>query len=147
MPGVCAYNFLPPGNTISMRKKFLVCGLTGWCMEILFTAFDSFRRRELKLMGKTSVWMFPIYGMAVLVRPMYAIIKTLPMLLRGMIYSAGFFTVEFLSGSILKKRGLCPWDYSKAKSNINGVIRLDYAPFWMMAGLVYERILTGKENA
>lgn len=116
-------------------------------MEILFTAFDSFRRRELKLMGKTSVWMFPIYGMAVLVRPMYAIIKTMPMLLRGIIYSAGFFTVEFLSGSILKKRGLCPWDYSKAKSNINGVIRLDYAPFWMMAGLVYERILTGKENA
>lgn len=130
-----------------MRKKFLICGLTGWCMEILFTAFDSFRRRELKLMGKTSVWMFPIYGFAVLVGPAYAIIKKLPTLLRGMIYSAGFFTVEFISGSFLKKRGLCPWDYSKAKSNVNGVIRLDYAPFWMVAGLIFERILTKKENA
>ena len=129
-----------------MRKKFLICGLTGWCMEILFTAFDSFRRRELKLMGRTSVWMFPIYGMAVLIGPVHSLIQKFPLLLRGMIYSTGFFFVEFLSGSFLKKRGLCPWDYSKAKSNIRGVIRLDYAPFWMAAGLLFERILTDGEE-
>ena len=127
-----------------MRKKFLICGLTGWCLEIFFTAFDSFRRRELKLMGKTSLWMFPIYGMAFLIRPLYDLIKGLPMLIRGMIYSAGIFSFEFVSGSFLKKHGICPWDYSKAKSNIGGVIRLDYAPFWMAAGLIFERILTRK---
>lgn len=127
-----------------MRKKFLICGLTGWCMEILFTAFGSFRRRELKLMGRTSLWMFPIYGMAALIWPTYSIIKKFPLLIRGIIYTTCFFTVEFFSGSLLKKKGICPWDYSTAKSNINGVIRLDYAPVWMAAGLLFERILTKK---
>ena len=109
-------------------------------MEILFTAFNSFRRREMKLMGKTSVWMFPIYGMAALIGPVYSLIRRLPMLLRGMIYSAGIFSFEFLSGSLLKKQDACPWDYSSARSNIKGVIRLDYAPFWMIAGLIFEQL-------
>ena len=26
--------------------------------------------------------------------------------------------------------------------HINGVIRLDYAPLWMMAGLLFERVTT-----
>ena len=115
-------------------------------MEILFTAFDSFRRRELKLMGRTSIWMFPIYGLAVLIEPAYRYTKRLPALLRGLVYSAGIFTMEFLSGSFLKKHGICPWDYSNAKSNVGGVIRLDYAPFWMAAGLIFEKILTKKQK-
>lgn len=125
-----------------MKTNFVLCGLTGWCMEILFTALDSFRRRELKLMGRTSLWMFPIYGMAFLIRPVYQRIKKLPTLIRGAIYAAAIFVVEFCSGTLLKKKGLCPWDYSRAKANINGVIRLDYAPFWMAAGLIFEKIVT-----
>ena len=128
-------------HTKPMRKKFFICGLTGWCMEILFTAFCSLRNRELKLIGQTSLWMFPIYGMAVLIQPIYFFIKKFPVLLRGTIYAMGIFTVEFLSGSFLKKHNLCPWDYSKSKSNINGVIRLDYTPCWMLAGLLFEKIL------
>ena len=132
---------------IPMRRKFLICGLTGWCMEILFTAFDSFRRRELKLMGRTSVWMFPIYGMAVLIEPAYHLTKKFPALFRGFLYSAGIFAIEFLSGSFLKKHSICPWDYSRAKTNVNGVIRLDYTPFWMAAGLIYEKILTKSQRS
>ncbi len=140
------HNILSSAHTIPMRRKFFICGLTGWCMEILFTAFDSFRRRELKLMGRTSVWMFPIYGMAVLIEPAYHLIKKFPALFRGFFYSAGIFTIEFLSGSFLKKHSICPWDYSQAKANINGVIRLDYTPFWIAAGLIFEKILTGKQK-
>lgn len=129
-----------------MKKKFLICGLTGWCMEIIFTAFDAFRHREFKLMGHTSIWMFPIYSMAALISPFYTLIKKLPLLTRGAIYSIGFFTFEFISGSFLKKHNICPWDYSRAKSNIKGVIRLDYAPVWMVAGLIFERILVSKKK-
>lgn len=129
-----------------MRKDFLICGLTGWCMEILFTAFDSFRRRELQLVGRTSIWMFPIYGLAVCIKPVYFFIHRLPAMLRGMIYATGIFGVEFFSGSLLKKRNLCPWDYSRARANVKGVIRLDYTPFWMAAGLIFERLLVGKDS-
>ena len=131
----------------TIRKNFFICGLAGWCMEILFTALNSFRRREMKLMGNTSLWMFPIYGMAALIGPLYSLIRRFPALLRSMIYSTGIFLFEFLCGSFLKRQGACPWDYSKAKSNINGVIRLDYAPFWMAAGLIFERLIARRSRS
>lgn len=129
-----------------LGRNFLICGLTGWCMEILFTSVGCFFRKDPRLIGQTSVWMFPIYGMAVCIRPVYRLIRRLPALVRGAIYSVGIFSFEYLSGSFLKKKGLCPWDYSGAAANIDGVIRLDYAPFWMAAGLLFERILTRRDS-
>lgn len=128
-----------------MKKNFIICGLTGWCLEILFTAFDSFRKRELTLIGKTSLWMFPIYGMAAIIKPLYLRIKNLPTLIRASIYSILIFIGEYISGSILKKYNVCPWDYSNARANIKGVIRLDYAPYWMLTGLLYEKIVCRKK--
>lgn len=128
-----------------MKKNFIICGLTGWCLEILFTAFDSFRKRELTLIGKTSLWMFPIYGMAAIIKPLYLRIKNLPTLIRASIYSILIFIGEYISGSILKKYNVCPWDYSNARANIKGVIRLDYAPYWMLTGLLYEKIICRKK--
>lgn len=110
-------------------------------MEIIFTAFNSFRKRELALAGNTSLWMFPIYGMAAFIKPLYHWIRKYPLLLRAAIYSLFIFVGEYISGSILKKHQMCPWDYSKARANIKGVIRLDYAPYWMIAGLIFEKIL------
>jgi uncharacterized membrane protein len=110
-------------------------------MEILFTSTGSFLKQDKRLIGRTSVWMFPIYGTAAVIAPLYRHIKNLPALLRGCIYSVGIFSFEYISGTLLKHHGMCPWDYSQAKANIGGVIRLDYAPLWMAAGLLFERIL------
>lgn len=68
-------------------------------------------------------------------------IKDKNTLLRGSIYTAFIFAGEFLSGLFLKKHRICPWDYSRAKFNIKGVIRLDYAPLWFTAGLFFEKFL------
>lgn len=123
-------------------KNFLRCGLTGWCMEILFTALDSLRRREYKLMGNTSVWMFPIYGLAALLGPFSKLLKKWPLSLRGLTYMTMIFTGEYLSGTLLQKRNLCPWDYRKSRFHIRRVIRIDYAPLWFLAGLLFEKITT-----
>lgn len=106
-----------------MKKNFLICGLTGWCMEILFTSIGSLCKSNRKLIGKTSIWMFPIYGMAAIICPVHKLIKNLPAICRGGIYTAGIFTCEYVSGSILKRHNLCPWDYSDAKANVDGLIR------------------------
>ena len=125
-----------------MRHDFLRCGLAGWCFEILFTSFESFRRRELELMGKTSLWMFPIYGMAAFLKPLFLLLKRFPVLVRAPFYSACIFLAEYASGSFLKRYHMCPWDYSGSRANVKGVIRLDYAPCWMVAGLIFEKLLS-----
>ncbi len=131
---------------MAMGRNFFICGLTGWCMEILFTSAGSLLKKDRRLIGQTSVWMFPIYGMAVCIRPIYRLIKGMPAFFRSLIYSSAIFSFEYLSGTFLKRHRMCPWDYSDAATNINGVIRLDYAPLWMAAGLLFERILVRTDD-
>lgn len=128
------------------KKNFCLCGLTGWCLEILFTSFCCGCHRDKRMIGHTSIWMFPIYGMAVFICPIYQKIKRWPAICRGFVYSLGIMFGEFCTGTILKKYHSCPWDYSKANTNINGIVRLDYMPLWMIAGLVFERILCRQGN-
>lgn len=134
------HNVQTPGYTIVM-KNFFKCGAFGCCLEILWTSFHSFRRREFKLIGQSSAWMFPIYGMAAFIRPLSVLLGSLDVVSRGLIYMGGIFSMEYATGSLLKKRGVCPWDYSGAKLNYHGLIRLDYAPLWFLTGLFYEKIL------
>lgn len=126
----------------TFTKRFLRCGLVGWCMEIIFTAAGSLRRRDYTLKGCTSLWMFPIYGSASFLYPLFRILKKTSIWMRGSIYMLLFFFAEFLSGSYLQKRKLCPWDYNRSRWNIRRIIRLDYAPVWFLAGLFFEHFTT-----
>lgn len=121
--------------------SFLHCGILGWCLEILFTALQSLRRREKTCMGHTSAFMFFIYGMGVFLGPVYRLIRRLPVFWRGITYMLCIFTAEYITGKSLSKRDLCPWNYENSRFHIGGVIRLDYAPLWFLTGLMFERFL------
>jgi uncharacterized membrane protein len=123
-------------------RQFILCGLTGWCMEILFTSFISLLHGDARLMGQTSIWMFPIYGMAALIGPIYQRIAHVPFPLRGIFYATAIMAVEYATGSLLRLFAACPWDYSGTRYNIRGLVRLDYFPIWFLAGLIFERLLT-----
>lgn len=127
---------------ISIIKNFLTCGVIGWCLEIIFTGLQSLRKREMTLKGTTSLWMFPIYGCAALLRPLFKILAPFPAAIRGTIYAASIFCGEYISGHILTSKQLCPWDYQKCKWNIHGIIRIDFLPYWFLTGLLFERVLT-----
>lgn len=124
-----------------MRLKFIQCGMYGWCMEVLWTGLNSLIHHDPKLMGFSSLRMFPIYGMAAFISPLSSCLKKCRTFTRGIIYMICIFMVEYASGTYLKKRGCCPWDYSDAPLQVNGVIRLDYAPLWFLTGLFYEKRL------
>ena len=125
------------------RQPFIVCGITGWCLELIFTGILSAVRKDFSLKGPSSLWMFPIYGMASIIKPISFELKKhhVKRTERGLLYTLGIFSAEFISGCMLKKAFKCPWDYSKCKYNIKGVIRLDYAPIWFIVGLFYENVL------
>ena len=124
-----------------LNKNFLLCGLTGWGFECFFTGCKGLFNKDKKLPCSTSLWMFGIYGMGFLIKPIYKKIKKIPQFFRGIIYTIMIFLTEYSTGLVLKKHNACPWDYSNSKYNIKGVIRLDYAPLWYAVGLIYEKIL------
>lgn len=125
----------------TLTQNFIHCGLLGWCLEIIFTALHSFRKRDLTLPGVTSIWMFPIYGLAALLSPICRMMRNKNFIFRGLVYTGMIFTGEFITGMWLRKKNLCPWNYENAKWNLAKVIRLDYTPCWFFAGLLFERLL------
>lgn len=101
--------------------------------------------------------MFPIYGMGALLGPISRSMdrwigdaKTLA--LKDKFWRHGLndmvliFLAEYISGAFLKARNMCPWDYSGKLLNIDGLIRLDFAPCWFGAGLLFERITLGNKR-
>lgn len=121
--------------------NFILCGTAGWCMEIFWTGLHSLFAGQRTMIGQTSLLMFPIYGCAAVIAPLYTRLSSLPVFCRGFLYTLGFFLIEFISGLILKQLHMCPWDYSNSPLQYRGVIRLDYAPLWFTAGLIFEKLL------
>lgn len=123
-------------------------------MEVIFTSVESILMRDWRLMGRTSLLMFPIYGMGAFLAPIVNGIDrylgqivnrpTDRYLRHGMIDMVLIFTAEYLSGMWLRARGICPWDYTGRSTSINGLIRLDFAPLWFGAGLLFEQITKKK---
>lgn len=121
-------------------ENFLLCGALGWCVEIIFTALQSLRRRDFRLQGITSLWMFPIYGCGAFLIFPYKIFKYCSFFIRGLVYTIFIFWGEYLSGHLLSKINACPWDYERCPFHIKKLIRLDYAPLWFIFGLFLEKI-------
>ena len=137
--------------------NFAKCGIAGWCLEILFTSAESVAAGDMRLMGRTSLLMFPIYGLGVFLGP---ICRRLDQWLgdEGVLRSRDrfwrhgindmvlIFTTEYLAGSFLRGAGICPWDYTGRVMNIGGLIRLDFAPFWFLTGLLFEWLTLVKKS-
>ena len=122
-----------------MAIRFLIYGALGLFMEIIWTGLGSLFRKDYKLHASTSIWMLFVYGLAVFLEPVCDITRRLPFYARGFAYVLCIFAIEFLTGAILKKARVCPWDYSGSRFNLFGLIRFDYAPVWFLAGLIFER--------
>ena len=125
----------------NLCHNFFLCGIIGWCTEIIFTSLHSFRSHDFRLLGVTSLWMFPIYGLGSLLVLPYKVIKKYSFIVRGTVYTIFIFLGEFFSGQLLTRFHACPWNYEHARLNVKKVIRLDYAPLWFLFGLFLEKVL------
>lgn len=124
-----------------MKKRFFIYGLLGFCIEVLWTGLGSLLNGDIKLTGWTYIWMFPIYGLALFLEPIHNKIRHLNFFTRGVIYTLLIFTIEFITGTLLKKiLGVCPWNYYGKPLSICGLITLSYAPAWFIAGMFFERV-------
>lgn len=233
-------------NLQKFYMNFLKCGVMGWCLEVLFTSTESIINHDWRLMGRTSLLMFPIYGMGALLEPIgravdrwldeydlkalggrvqgilpgsrrrgrqwgkpmrtiatagataqlsvastgqqtlqglscavvpasegavaistweqhsapanqptsvsesvrlsMPVTATERLIRHGFLYMTLIFATEYVAGGLLRSLGMCPWDYSGRHSNINGLIRLDFAPLWFATGLLFELITKKREK-
>ena len=132
-------------SVIQYIRYFFLCGITGWTLECFWTGLCAvILWEDPMLLCKTSVWMFPIYGLAVLILPVSRRLTHRPFYYRGIVYMILIFSIEFLAGGLLNMIHACPWNYSNAPFNIMGVIRPDYAPLWFLMGLIYEKVLNNR---
>ncbi len=130
-----------------MWIRFVMYGLFGWCTEIVWTACHGMaedlvagRRPDVRLAGRTYLWMFPIYAFGGLAFEVaFSFLQVWPWLVRGTVYMLGCFAVEYAAGWAIRRMvGSVPWDYSQARWNVHDLIRLDYAPAWFAFGLLLE---------
>lgn len=57
---------------------------------------------------------------------------------RALAATAGIYAMEYGSGAVLRRTiGACPWHYRRGLT-VRGYVRLDYAPFWYAAALLFE---------
>ena len=138
----CWNSFFFQSHTKGMMRKFMIYGVLGWCMEILWTGFCAFLSGDAALTAKTYLWMFPIYGMTVFMEPLFLSFRRYcPLWQRMGFYTFCIFAVEFLMGWFLQTMtGVCPWDYGDRMFSVMGFIRLDYAPLWAGLGCVLEEV-------
>ena len=92
---------------------------------------ESILIHDWRLMGRTSLLMFPIYGCGAILAPIGSfadrwigdgpLSRADRIIRHGLLYMVLIFTAEYLSG-------------------VNGLIRLDFAPLWFATGLLFEQI-------
>lgn len=111
-------------------------------MEIFWTGMGSLLKGDPSLQGVSYLWMFPIYGLALFLEPIHEWVRELPWYVRGVIWTVVIFSIEFIAGLIIKFTvGIIPWDYTgESLYQVYGLIRLDYAPAWFTAGLLFEKL-------
>lgn len=121
---------------------FAVIGLG---MEVVFTALcDCKQDPKRHLMGYSSLWYCPLYALTpVFLYATGSYIFPLPLIMRGMIYMLAIFLVEYFGMLALRKLlGASPSEahYYRARFNLHGLIRLDFAPAMFALGLILEGI-------
>ena len=129
-----------------MLIRFFIYGIIGWCVEVVWSAVTERlpgRQRDWRLVGHTYLWMLPIYGLlAPLYEPVHNALRGHSFALRGLAYLAGFWLIEYAAGWLLRAlTGKCPWNYSDLRGSIGGgLIALEYAPVWVLFGLLLEPV-------
>ena len=123
--------------------KFYIYGIQGFCDEVIFTSAKRFYRTgDWKLEGESSISSFFIYGcVSMVLEKLYVFLyykHGYKWYIRLPIYTVFIYIWEFLTGSILRQFGACPWDYSHHKYNYDGLITLYYAPAWMFLGFLQD---------
>jgi len=122
-----------------LARRFALYGCAGWVLEVLFTGTKAAFSRDPKLAARTYLWMHPIYGAAGLaLEVVHRRLRNRSRLTRAAASLGVIYATEYGAGAALRTvLGDCPWKYQDGM-HLHGLVRLDYAPFWLAAAVGFE---------
>lgn len=129
---------------LNVFQKIFLYGCLGLLVEVFFTGAVSLYRRNWRATSQTYLWMLPIYGVGGVA--LEAVQTTLQWhwFAMAFVYVPLIYAFEFVSGWGLKRIiGRCPWDYGSTRYSVMGLIRLDYAPFWLAMAMLFYPVSLG----
>ena len=112
-------------------------------VEICFTALrDLIQKKQLNLMGHTSLWMFPVYAFGLSYGFDFVIYLIESDFLRYFTYPFWIWAVELMIDIPALYFGLRLWDYNYLPQWLHwrGIISFAHYPLWMGFGVMVEMI-------
>ena len=124
-------------------KQLLFWGMFGLTVELIFTSLvESIKKRNINLIGYTSIWMFTIYSLGLTYG--FDFVKEIISLnyLRYLSYPFWIWGVELLIGYPMSKIGIRIWDYRYLSDNKHwkGIISFVHFPVWILFGILVELV-------
>ena len=116
-------------------------GAFGMMVEICFTAIrDLIQKKQLNLMGHTSLWMFPIYAFGLTYGFDFIGYLISTDFVRYLTYPFWIWGVELAVGIPSLYLGLRLWDYNYLPKWLHwkGVISFAHYPLWSGFGIMVE---------
>ena len=115
----------------------------GLTVELFFTAItELITKKNLNLMGHSSIWMFPIYAFGLSYG--FDLIKLIIPndFLRYFSYPFWIWAVEIIIGYPTSKLGVRIWDYRYLphKKHWKGIISYVHFPVWILFGILVEMV-------
>lgn len=119
----------------------------GWSVEVAFNAIRNAivsRPVDWRLPGGTQLWTGLGYaGGGCLFELAHNALRSWPFPVRGLVYLPVLYGIEFVIGWTIKRWfGHAPWEYS-GRFQVKGLIKLSYAPAWIVFLLSLERLHDG----
>ena len=119
----------------------------GVCAEVVFTAIWEFVvGGSWTLKGYSSLWSILTYGLGTFLVAEYLcgymVSRQIPLMVRCAAYVPMTYACEFTFGAVLSYFDACPWDYTPFDYDFMGLVTLEYAPLWFLAGLYMECIMS-----
>ena len=132
---------------IPWQYRLYFWGVHGVFAEVVFTGIWEFIvSGNWRLMGTSSIWSFFVYGLGTIllaeISHNFLVPYKVHLLLRCLVYVMATYLWEFSWGMFLDLFNARPWDYSNFRYNVKGLITMEYAPLWFLAGLYFEVIIS-----
>ncbi len=124
-------------------NELVFWGVFGLFVELCFTAIrDLIQKKQISLVGHTSIWMFPIYAFGLSYGFDFIIYLIKTDFIRYFSYPLWIWAVELFIGIPTVYFGVRLWDYNYLPNWLHwrGIISFVHYPLWMGFGVLVEII-------